>query len=127
MAAEKEHEREGTDGHGIISQLVSHAPQQQEAQQIDTIVNLGAEYCHTFGTGKSADPTTANSIIGLSIRGALAELYGEEVAQRIRVQYGGSVKPNNIADYMSHPDIDGALVGGASLKPAFVELVQNAV
>jgi triosephosphate isomerase len=42
----------------------------------------------------------------------------------VRVQYGGSAKPSNIGEYMSHPDIDGALVGGASLKPTFVEMVQ---
>lgn len=81
-----------------------------------------------IGTGKNADPPTANSIIGLSIRGALAELYGEEVAQQIRVQYGGSVKPNNVDSFMAQPDIDGALVGGASLKVEdFLPLVKAAV
>ena len=80
-----------------------------------------------IGTGKSADPATANSIIGLSIRGALAEAYNEDVAQQIRVQYGGSVKPENVESYMSQPDIDGALVGGASLKPdSFMALVKGA-
>ena len=78
-----------------------------------------------IGTGKNADPATANSIIGLSIRGALAELYGEDVAQQIRVQYGGSVKPDNVDSFMAQPDIDGALVGGASLKiENFLPLVQ---
>ena len=68
-----------------------------------------------IGTGKTADPATANSIIGLSIRGALADVYNESVAQQVRVQYGGSVKPSNVSDFMAQPDIDGALVGGASL------------
>jgi triosephosphate isomerase len=81
-----------------------------------------------IGTGKNADPTTANSIIGLNIRGVLAELYGEAVAQQIRVQYGGSVNPGNIEAYMSQPDIDGGLVGGASLKTdSFVTLVKGAL
>ncbi len=81
-----------------------------------------------IGTGKSADPAMANSIIGLSIRGALAELYGEAVAQQVRVQYGGSVNPGNVEAYMSQPDIDGALVGGASLKTdSFVALVKGAL
>ena len=66
-------------------------------------------------------------LIGLTVRGAVADVYGEEVAQKVRVQYGGSANPTNIGDYMSHPDIDGALVGGASLKAGFVELVRNAV
>ena len=80
-----------------------------------------------IGTGKNADPATANSIIGLSIRGALAQLYGEDVAQQIRVQYGGSVKPDNIANFMAQPDIDGALVGGASLAvESFLPLVKAA-
>ncbi|MCA9941502.1 MAG: triose-phosphate isomerase [Anaerolineales bacterium] len=79
-----------------------------------------------IGTGKSANPTSAGNIIGLTVRGTLAEIFGEATADQIRIQYGGSVKPENIADYMQHPDIDGALVGGASLKPSFVDLVRNA-
>jgi triosephosphate isomerase len=81
-----------------------------------------------IGTGKNADPAMANSIIGLSIRGAIADMYGEGVAQQVRVQYGGSVKPENVEAYMSQPDIDGALVGGASLKTeSFVALVKGAL
>jgi triosephosphate isomerase len=62
----------------------------------------------------------------LTIRGTIAKLYDEATAQAVRVQYGGSVKPANVAEFMAHPDIDGALVGGASLKPDFVELVRIA-
>jgi triosephosphate isomerase len=81
-----------------------------------------------IGTGKNADPATANSIIGLNIRGAIAEMYNEAVAQQVRIQYGGSVKPDNIEAYMSQPDIDGALVGGASLKTdSFLALVKGAL
>jgi triosephosphate isomerase len=81
-----------------------------------------------IGTGKNAEPADANRIIGLSIRGALADLYGEAVAQEIRIQYGGSVKPDNIEAYMAQPDVDGALVGGASLKvDSFVTLVKGAL
>ena len=50
------------------------------------------------------------------IRGLLADLYGNETAQSIRIQYGGSAKPSNTAELMSQPDVDGLLVGGASLK-----------
>ena len=80
-----------------------------------------------IGTGKNADPATANSTIGLGIRGALAEMYDEGVAQQIRIQYGGSVKPDNIGGFMAQPDIDGALVGGASLKTEnFLPLIEAA-
>jgi triosephosphate isomerase len=81
-----------------------------------------------IGTGRNAQPADANGIIGESIRGVLASLYGQDVAQQIRVQYGGSVKPDNIEAFMSQPDIDGALVGGASLKAdSFVALVKGAL
>ncbi len=79
-----------------------------------------------IGTGKAATPAGAGAVIGLTIRGTIAELYDEATAQAVRVQYGGSVKPANVAEFMAHPDIDGALVGGASLKPDFVELVRIA-
>ena len=80
-----------------------------------------------IGTGKNATSEVANSIIGGTIRATLAELYGNKIAQSVRIQYGGSVKPNNMAEYMSQPDIDGALVGGASLKvDDFVALVDGA-
>ncbi len=78
-----------------------------------------------IGTGKSASAADAGRIIGVTVRGAIANLYGEETAQQIRIQYGGSANPSNIADYMSHPDIDGALVGGASLKVDFVEMIRK--
>ena len=69
-----------------------------------------------IGTGVAAVPADVNTIIATSIRGVLAELYGQPVAQAIRVQYGGSVKPDNMADFATQSEIDGALVGGASLK-----------
>jgi triosephosphate isomerase len=78
-----------------------------------------------IGTGVAAVPAEVNRIIGLSIRGVLADMYGEAVAQSIRVQYGGSVNPNNMADFAVQSEIDGALVGGASLKAdSFVSIVK---
>jgi triosephosphate isomerase len=68
-----------------------------------------------IGTGRNATPDDANTTIA-SIRGVLRDLYGA-TADAIRIQYGGSVKPGNIADLMAMPEIDGALVGGASLDP----------
>ncbi len=78
-----------------------------------------------IGSGEAATPADANRVIGISVRGALAEIYGEEVAQQVRVQYGGSVTPDNISEFMVMPEVDGALVGGASLKPEFVELARQ--
>jgi triosephosphate isomerase len=80
-----------------------------------------------IGTGRAATGGDANRIIGEVVRGTLADLYGGAIAQQIRIQYGGSVKPGNIAEFMSQPEIDGALVGGASLKAEdFVSLVRIA-
>ncbi|MCA9991649.1 MAG: triose-phosphate isomerase [Ardenticatenaceae bacterium] len=79
-----------------------------------------------IGTGKAASAADAGSIIGLSVRGTLVDLFGNDTAEAIRIQYGGSTTEKNIGDYMAHPDIDGALVGGASLKPGFVDMVRIA-
>jgi triosephosphate isomerase len=95
------------------------------AEQVAGLV-LAYEPVWAIGTGKAATAAGAGAVIGLTIRGTVADLYDEGTAQAVRVQYGGSVKPANIAEFMAHPDIDGALVGGASLKPDFVELVRIA-
>ncbi len=79
-----------------------------------------------IGTGKAATPADANRVIGLTIRGAIADTFGESPAQAVRVLYGGSVNVENISAFMTMPEVDGALVGGASLKPDFVELVRRA-
>lgn len=68
-----------------------------------------------IGTGKTATAEDANEVIKY-IRGVVKELYGENVADSVRIQYGGSVKPSTVKEQMAQSDIDGALVGGASLK-----------
>jgi len=93
------------------------------ADQVRSLI-IAYEPIWAIGTGKAATGAGANAVIGLTIRGTIADLYDQATAQAVRVQYGGSVKPNNIAEFMSQPDIDGALVGGASLKPDFVEIVR---
>ena len=78
-----------------------------------------------IGTGKTATPQQAQEVHQF-IRTLLAKLYDNDVAQAMRIQYGGSVKPENSVDLMSQPDIDGALVGGASLNAeSFSEIVKN--
>ncbi|HPT84157.1 MAG TPA: triose-phosphate isomerase, partial [Limnochordia bacterium] len=77
-----------------------------------------------IGTGEYCNADDANQTIG-RIRSTLAELYGAELAQQVRIQYGGSVKPGNIKEFMEQPEIDGALVGGASLEAnSFAAIVQ---
>ena len=76
-----------------------------------------------IGTGKTASSQDANDVIAY-IREVLEGLYGDDVSEEVRIQYGGSVKPSNVEEIMNESDIDGALVGGASLEPAdFVQLV----
>lgn len=80
-----------------------------------------------IGTGKAATPDDANRVVKDVIRPALAEMVGAPLSQQIRVLYGGSVKGDNAAEFFSQPDIDGALVGGASLKAAdFTAITQAA-
>lgn len=79
-----------------------------------------------IGTGRSASAEQAGTIISESVRQVIAAQFNDETAEAIRIQYGGSVNESNIAEYMQQPDIDGALVGGASLKPSFVDLVRAA-
>ena len=80
-----------------------------------------------IGTGSTASPEIANETHGI-IRSELQKRYGAEVADGIRILYGGSVKPDNVAQLMAQPEIDGALVGGASLDPAsFARIVSSAV
>jgi triosephosphate isomerase len=81
-------------------------------------VTIAYEPIWAIGTGVPATGKGANDIIGGTVRGTLAALYGDDGADGLRIQYGGSVKPGNIAEFMAQPEIDGALVGGASLKAA---------
>ena len=80
-----------------------------------------------IGSGRAATAVGANKVCGETVRAVLAQMFGGALAQQVRVQYGGSVKGGNIAEFMAQPDIDGALVGGASLTAgSFVDIVRNA-
>lgn len=84
---------------------------------------LAYEPIWAIGTGVTATPEQAQEVHA-ALRDVLADLYSDELAQKVRIQYGGSVKPANIESLISQPDIDGALVGGASLKvDSFVSII----
>jgi triosephosphate isomerase len=75
-----------------------------------------------IGTGRACNPTDAGAVVR-TIRDTLETVFSTDVAEGVRVQYGGSVKPGNIREFMAHPEIDGALVGGASLDPEDFALI----
>jgi len=96
------------------------------AEQV-CLVTVAYEPIWAIGTGVPATGEGANDIIGGTVRGTLAALYGDDVAGGIRIQYGGSVNAGNAAEFMAQPEIDGALVGGASLRAAdFAAIVREA-
>jgi triosephosphate isomerase len=87
-------------------------------------MTIAYEPIWAIGTGKTATAQDAQDVCG-AIRRELAVLFGHEVAQLVRIQYGGSVKAGNVAELMAQPDIDGALIGGASLDPdEFARIIQ---
>ncbi len=105
----------------VVSQQVLNAFTRFTSEQALQCV-VAYEPIWAIGTGLAANGEEAQATIAV-IRTLLTEIFGGEVAYQIRLQYGGSVTPANIAEFIAQPDIDGALVGGASLKPAdFVRL-----
>jgi len=95
------------------------------AEQVSSLV-IAYEPIWAIGTGKSSTAQDANEVISY-IRSVIADKFGNDAAAKVRIQYGGSVKPENVREYLGASDIDGALVGGASLQPAsYVALVEGA-
>ncbi len=108
-------QRENGEMKTLIKSQVVKALKDIDASQMNNIV-FAYEPIWAIGTGKTATPKQANEVIAF-IRTIIRELYGDKVSTEIRIQYGGSVKPANVSEIMAQEDIDGALVGGASLKP----------
>ncbi len=115
---------------GRMEKVVSEQVRQSlaeldEASMRKTIIAY--EPVWAIGTGRTATPEQAQEVHSL-IRGLLSESYNETTARAVRIQYGGSMKPSNAAELMEQPDIDGGLIGGASLDAhAFVEIVRAAM
>ena len=117
-------QRERGDTHAFVGGQVAAAFEGLKGEEVSRCV-IAYEPIWAIGTGQAATPAEANRVAALSIRGALADRFGEAVARRVRVQYGGSVNAENIDGFMAMPEIDGALVGGASLRTDFVELARR--
>lgn len=122
---ETDEEREGGQAESRVRDQVTKALEGLSSDQVKTSV-IAYEPIWAIGTGKSATSDDANEMCGV-IRKTVASLYDEAASEAIRIQYGGSVKPENVEEYMAQEHIDGALVGGASLKPdSFMALVEGA-
>ena len=115
-------QRENGEAKDVIKSQILKAIEEIDANDMAKIV-VAYEPIWAIGTGKTSSSEDANEMISF-IRVALEEKYGEDTSEEVRIQYGGSVKPNNVSEIMSQSDIDGALVGGASLKAEdFTQLV----
>lgn len=116
-------EREASITEEIIGRQVKLDLAGLSTEQIEKLV-IAYEPIWAIGTGRTATSDQANETIGF-IRKVVADLYGHETAEKTRIQYGGSVKPSTIAEQMGKSDIDGALVGGASLVAADFAAIVN--
>ena len=107
---------ERVDGYtdAIVTYQTKMALKGLSAEELEHVV-IAYEPVWAIGTGLTATDEQANETIGV-IRKAVADVYGQEVAQKIRIQYGGSMKGSNVKGLMAQPEIDGGLIGGASLK-----------
>ncbi|MBB2482801.1 triose-phosphate isomerase [Bacillus sp. APMAM] len=116
-------QRENNETKELVGSQVKKALTGLTEDQVKQTV-IAYEPIWAIGTGKSSTAEDANEVCA-HIRSVVAESFSQDAADAIRIQYGGSVKPANIKEYMSQPDIDGALVGGASLEPqSFLQLLE---
>ena len=117
-------QREVNETDAVLARQLRDGLEGLTADQVARLV-IAYEPIWAIGTGRTASPDDAESGAGF-IREQIADLYDDETAQSVRIQYGGSVKPDNTYDLMSQPNVDGALVGGASLDPeAFAGIIHE--
>lgn len=107
-------QRDSNDTTSVIQSQLEGSLASLTPAQIE-VCTIAYEPVWAIGTGRAATPSMAQDVHKM-IREYIAKHYGESISQNIRIQYGGSVTPENAGDLMSQPDIDGALIGGASLK-----------
>jgi triosephosphate isomerase len=120
---ESETERESKETFSVLDRQVQKGLKGFSADEMETLV-IAYEPIWAIGTGKTATADQAQEI-HLFLRAMLGKKFGNKLAKSLRILYGGSVKPDNITDLMTMPDIDGALIGGASLEPeTFSKIVQ---
>ena len=122
---ENEAQHDGHETEQVIRHQVQHSLANLPSQHVHDVV-IAYEPIWAIGTGKAATVEGAGKVIH-SIRELYGDMYGTKAAAALRILYGGSVTSANIVEFMGHPDIDGALVGGASLKHDFVEIVRNTI
>jgi triosephosphate isomerase (TIM) len=115
----EERDADGTESK--VAQQVKRAYDNVDAERAATTV-IAYEPIWAIGTGRTAEPGDAGRVVEV-IRQTLEDTFDDTVAQSVRIQYGGSVKPGNIRGFLAHPEIDGALVGGASLDPEDFALI----
>lgn len=119
-------EREARKAFEVVKRQFDKALVHIDASEMERIV-IAYEPVWAIGTGRTATPEQAEQMHSY-IRRLLHEKHGEDIAQKVKILYGGSVKPDNIAQLMERPNLDGALVGGASLKAeSFIQIVKNSV
>lgn len=119
-------ERESAKTFAVVQDHVENSLKGFSAQEVEKMV-VAYEPVWAIGTGKTATPAQAQEVHSF-IRKLLEKMHGQAVANTVRIQYGGSVKAENTRELLSQPDIDGALVGGASLKgDSFAGIVQGAL
>ncbi|WP_257351896.1 triose-phosphate isomerase [Pseudalkalibacillus decolorationis] len=117
-------QREKEETKSVVKTQVEQALSGLSEKQVPQVV-VAYEPIWAIGTGKSATSEDANEVCSY-IRTVIAEQFSQDVADQVRVQYGGSVKPETIKELMNQSDIDGALVGGASLEPqSFLQLLEG--
>lgn len=119
-------EREGGQTQAVLDKQVRGSLAGLTKEQMEETI-IAYEPVWAIGTGKTATPAQAQEA-HVYIRRLISKLFDETVARRVRIQYGGSVKPSNARELMSLPDVDGALVGGASLEDrSFADIVRNSI